>query len=147
MKTLRRYEGEAVLRYFSQFNQLILRHKEDFSIDVRNRRPPLDRVNALFSFTYVLLIGMCAAALETVVGALCRIYAYRQAGQAFFGVDPLEGPRVPYAERFVLSYINKKIVHSVDFEQKGNGAVTLNESGRKSIIGALYANVIAGLIC
>lgn len=85
MKTLRRYEGEAVLRYFSQFNQLILRHKEDFSIDVRNRRPPLDRVNALFSFTYVLLIGMCAAALETVVGALCRIYAYRQAGQAFFG--------------------------------------------------------------
>ena len=66
VEMLRGYEGEAASRYFSQFNQLILQQKEEFSFDVRNRRPPLDKVNALLSFTYALLTSMCVAALETV---------------------------------------------------------------------------------
>ncbi len=63
MEVLRGYEGEAASRYFSQFNQLILQQKEEFSFDTRNRRPPLDRVNALLSFTYSLLSSMGVAAL------------------------------------------------------------------------------------
>ncbi len=66
MEELRGYEGEAASRYFSQFDQLILQQKTEFSFHARNRRPPLDNVNALLSFTYSLLTAMCVAALETV---------------------------------------------------------------------------------
>ena len=31
-----------------------------------NKRPPLDRVNAMLSFAYTLLVGLCGAAMETV---------------------------------------------------------------------------------
>ena len=30
------------------------------------KRPPLDRVNAMLSFAYTLLAGLCGAAMETV---------------------------------------------------------------------------------
>lgn len=32
----------------------------------RNKRPPLDNVNAMLSFAYSLLAGMCGTALEAV---------------------------------------------------------------------------------
>ncbi len=134
---LRGYEGEAASRYFSQFNQLILQQKEDFSFDVRNRRPPLDKVNALLSFTYALLTGMCVAALEAVgLDPYAGFMHTDRPGRCSLALDLLEELRAPYADRFVLSCINKKIVDSGDFEQKENGAVFLNESGRKKYLSA-----------
>ena len=47
-------EGGAATLYFSVFNQLILQQQEDFVFQGRNRRPPLDYVNALLSFSYSL---------------------------------------------------------------------------------------------
>lgn len=137
MEMLRGYEGEAASRYFSQFNQLILQQKEDFSFDVRNRRPPLDRVNALLSFTYSLLTGMCVAALEAVgLDPYAGFMHTDRPGRCSLALDLLEELRAPYADRFVLSCINKKVVDSADFEQKENGAVLLNELGRKKYLSA-----------
>ena len=65
METLRGIEGEAASLYFSVFDDLILQQKEDFSFTGRNRRPPLDAVNALLSFVYTLLAQMNLSALET----------------------------------------------------------------------------------
>lgn len=135
MESLRGYEGEAASRYFSQFDQLILQQKEDFVFDVRNRRPPLDRVNALLSFTYALLTGMCVAALETVgLDPYAGFLHTDRPGRCSLALDLLEELRAPYADRFVLSCINKKVLDSADFEQKENGAVLLNESGRKKYL-------------
>lgn len=137
METLRGYEGEAASRYFSQFNQLILQQKEAFSFDVRNRRPPLDKVNALLSFTYALLTSMCVAALETVgLDPYAGFMHTDRPGRCSLALDLLEELRAPYADRFVLSCINKKIVDAADFEEKENGAVFLNESGRKKYLSA-----------
>lgn len=137
METLRGYEGEAASRYFSQFNQLILQQKEEFIFDVRNRRPPLDKVNALLSFTYALLTSMCVAALETVgLDPYAGFMHTDRPGRCSLALDLLEELRAPYADRFVLSCINKKIVDAADFEQKENGAVFLNESGRKKYLSA-----------
>lgn len=137
MEKLRGYEGEAASRYFSQFNQLILQQKDDFSFDVRNRRPPLDKVNALLSFTYSLLTGMCVAALETVgLDPYAGFMHTDRPGRCSLALDLVEELRAPYADRFVLSCINKKMVDSADFEQKENGAVFLNESGRKKYLSA-----------
>lgn len=137
IEELRGYEGEAASRYFSQFDQLILQQKSDFSFHVRNRRPPLDKVNALLSFTYSLLTSMCVAALETVgLDPYAGFMHTDRPGRCSMALDLLEELRAPYADRFVLSCINKRIVDSADFEQKENGAVFLNEAGRKKYLSA-----------
>lgn len=137
IEELRGYEGEAASRYFSQFDQLILQQKSDFSFHVRNRRPPLDKVNALLSFTYSLLTSMCVAALETVgLDPYAGFMHTDRPGRCSMALDLLEELRAPYSDRFVLSCINKRIVDSADFEQKENGAVFLNEAGRKKYLSA-----------
>lgn len=47
---LRGIEGNAAVSYFSLFDALILNDKKHFYFHGRNKRPPLDRVNALLSF-------------------------------------------------------------------------------------------------
>lgn len=137
METLRGYEGEAASRYFSRINQLILQQKEEFSFDTRNRRPPLDKVNALLSFTYALLTSMCMAALETVgLDPYAGFMHTDRPGRCSLALDLMEELRAPYADRFALSCINRKMVDSSDFEEKENGAVFLNESGRKKYLSA-----------
>lgn len=74
-------EGEAASVYFSVFDELILQQKEFFCFHGRNKRPPLDKVNAMLSFTYSLLAGMCGSALERGrIRCLCWILPYRQTG-------------------------------------------------------------------
>ena len=48
------------------FDHLITASKEDFFFRGRNRRPPLDNMNALLSFIYTLLTHDVTAALEAV---------------------------------------------------------------------------------
>lgn len=137
MEKLRGFEGEAASRYFSEFNQLILQQKDKFYFDVRNRRPPLDRVNALLSFSYALLTNMCVAALETVgLDPYAGFMHTDRPGRCSLALDLLEELRAPYADRFVLSCINKRIVDANDFEEKENGAVFLKDQGRKKFLTA-----------
>ena len=63
---LRGFEGEAASIYFGVFDQLILQQKKDFAFHGRNKRPPLDNVNALLSFVYTLLTNSITSALESV---------------------------------------------------------------------------------
>lgn len=125
-------EGEAASIYFSVFDDLILQQKESFYFKNRNKRPPLDNVNAMLSFAYTLLAGMCASALETVgldpyVGFLHK----DRPGRISLALDLMEEFRAFYADRFVLSLINKRIISSSGFTQKENGAVIMDEDTRK----------------
>lgn len=130
-------EGEAASLYFSVFDQLILQQKEDFVFDGRNRRPPLDYVNALLSFCYSLLAGMCASALEGVgLDAYVGFYHTDRPGRASLALDLMEELRSVMADRFVLTLINRKMVNKSDFVKKENGAVILTDSGRKTVLSA-----------
>ncbi len=64
--SLRGVEGDIARNYFSVFNELIVKQKSDFIFNGRNRRPPLDRVNAMLSFGYTILHHNMISALETV---------------------------------------------------------------------------------
>lgn len=137
LDSLRGLEGNAASQYFRAFDGLILRNKESFFFNGRNRRPPLDNVNALLSFTYTLLTGMASAALSTVgldpyVGFLHR----DRPGRASLALDLMEELRPVMADRFVLTVINKQIVDQDDFVKKENGAVLFTDDGRKKIIEA-----------
>lgn len=132
---LRGLEGEAAQRYFDCFDSLILQQKDDFKFTTRNRRPPMDNVNALLSFAYSLLAGDCAAALNGVgldpyVGFLHRA----RPGRRSLALDLMEELRAVYADRFVLSCINQKIITPKHLQKQENGAVLLTDEGRKAFL-------------
>lgn len=134
---LRGFEGEAASLYFSVLDDLILQQKEDFSFADRNKRPPVDNVNAMLSFVYTLLAHDAASALETVgldpyVGFMHR----DRPGRVSLALDLMEELRSVYADRFVLSLINKRIVNKSGFIQKENGAVLMDDETRKAILTA-----------
>ncbi len=135
--TLRGLEGEASARYFSVFDQLILNQKESFHFEGRSRRPPMDNVNALLSFAYTLLTNDCAAALESVgldsyVGFLHR----DRPGRASLALDLMEELRGAFADRFVLTLINTRVMRAAHFQQQEDGAVLLSDEGRKLFLDA-----------
>jgi len=134
---LRGFEGEAASQYFGVFDELILQQKEDFAFTHRNKRPPLDNVNAMLSFTYTLLAHDSAAALEAVgldpyIGFLHK----DRPGRISLALDLMEEFRSVYADRFVLSLINKRVVNRGGFFCKENGAVIMDDTTRKVILSA-----------
>lgn len=130
-------EGEAASVYFSVFDQLILQQKENFLFCGRNRRPPLDNVNAMLSFAYSLLAGMCGSALEGVgLDPYVGVYHTDRPGRMSLALDLMEELRGVMADRFVLTLINKRIMKKENFIQKENGAVILDDSGRKLFLTA-----------
>lgn len=137
LEQLRGVEGEAASRYFSVFDELILQQKDSFSFSSRSRRPPLDRVNALLSFTYSLLAHDVSSALESVdldpyVGFLHR----DRPGRTSLSLDLMEEFRSVIADRFVLSIINKKQVKATGFTEKENGAILMDDDTRRSVLNA-----------
>lgn len=132
---LRGFEGSAAVQYNSVFDDLILQQKEYFYFNGRNKRPPLDNVNALLSFAYTLLTNDTKAALESVgldayVGFLHR----DRPGRASLALDLMEELRSVFADRFVLSLINKKVVNETGFTRKENGAVIMDSDTRKKVL-------------
>lgn len=132
---LRGIEGEAASVYFSVFDDLILQQKDAFVFKNRNKRPPLDYVNAMLSFSYSLLAGMCASGLETVgldpyVGLMHR----DRPGRISLALDIMEEFRAVFADRFVLTIINKKILNESDFIKKENGSILMTDDARKEFL-------------
>jgi len=132
---LRGYEGEGANTYFSVFNELILQQKEAFYFEGRNRRPPLDNVNALLSFSYSLLTSMCCSALETVgLDPYAGFMHTDRPGRASLALDLMEELRPIMADRFVLTLINKRLITEDGFQCKENGAILLTDDTRKVVL-------------
>lgn len=133
--SLRGLEGAAASVYFGVFDEMILNQKDTFIFRDRNRRPPLDPVNAMLSFAYSLLANDCAAALESVgldsyVGFLHR----DRPGRSSLALDLMEELRPCMADRFILTLVNNRVVKENDFEYQPTGAVLLTDSGRKTFL-------------
>ena len=129
--SLRGIEGEAASVYFSVFDDMILQQKEDFRFQRRTRRPPRDRVNALMSFTYSLMTSGCAASLEAVgLDPYVGFLHTDRPGRLSLALDMVEEFRA-YCDRFSLTLINKKYVQAEHFDVREDGAVKLNDQGRK----------------
>ena len=135
MDSLRGLEGVAATVYFDVFDDMILREKEAFFFHGRNRRPPLDNVNAMLSFAYSLLTNDCASALEAVgldsyVGFLHR----DRPGRTSLALDLMEELRPCFADRFVLTMINNHVMQPSDFEQAEDGAVRMTDDARRKFL-------------
>ena len=137
LDSLRGLEGQAAAVYFGAFDTLLLNQRETFAFTGRSRRPPLDPLNAMLSFAYSLLSNICAGALESVgldayVGFLHR----DRPGRSSLALDLMEELRPLFADRFVATLINNRVIQPGHFEQQPGGAVLLTDEGRKIFLAA-----------
>lgn len=133
--SLRGIEGECASLYFSVFDAMILQQKKDFFYNERSRRPPMDNVNAMLSLSYSLLTSMCVSALEAVgLDAYAGVYHTERPGRCSLALDMLEEFRAAFADRFVLTTINKRSIFDKDFVEKESGGTLLTEDGRKKFL-------------
>jgi len=134
---LRGIEGEAATRYFGVFDELILQSKDDFFFKTRSRRPPLDNMNAMLSFAYTILANDCAAALESVgLDPYVGFLHGERPGRSSLALDLMEELRPCFADRFVLSCVNTRVLRPEHFEKSESGAVTMTDAGRKVFLAA-----------
>lgn len=135
LDTLRGVEGEAARQYFAQIGALVRPSlRDDFPMDGRTRRPPRDRMNALLSFVYSLLMNDCRSALEAVgldpqIGFLHAV----RPGRAALALDLMEEFRA-FADRLVLSLLNRGQIGRRDFDLREGGAVMLEGDARKTVL-------------
>ncbi|MDP2107175.1 MAG: CRISPR-associated endonuclease Cas1, partial [Desulfobulbaceae bacterium] len=127
--------GDAARQYFSVFDHLIVAQKEDFFFRERSRRPPLDKMNALLSFLYTLLMHDVRSALETVgldpgVGFLHR----DRPGRPGLALDMMEELRPVLADRLALSLVNRLQIKGKGFTTTETGAVKMDDGTRKELL-------------
>lgn len=135
LDTLRGLEGEAARQYFSSLNHLVRQSaRGSFRMDGRSRRPPRDRINALLSFLYSLLMNdsrsaIEAAGLDPQIGFLHAI----RPGRAALVLDLMEEFR-SFADRLALSLINRGQLDADNFVEREGGAVLLANDARKTVL-------------
>ena len=135
LESVRGREGEAASRYFSIFDYLILAQKEDFFFRGRNRRPPLDNMNALMSFVYTLLLHDVISALETVGLDPAVGYLHRdRPGRQGLALDLMEEFRPFFADRVALNLVNLRQIIGKGFKKTETGAVIMDDDTRKAVI-------------
>ena len=134
---LRGIEGNAADNYFSVFNYLILNKDPDFRFTSRNRRPPMDRINAMLSYAYSILSLDIRSALECVgLDPYVGFLHVDRPGRPSLALDLMEEFRAPIADRLVLSLINLKSVSSKNFKVLPNGEVEMDADTRKTLLSA-----------
>lgn len=137
LDVLRGTEGAAARQYFAGLNFVVRKDRRtDFMMDGRSRRPPRDRMNALLSFLYSLLMNdhrgaIEAAGLDPQIGFL---HAQRP-GRAALALDLMEELR-PMADRLALTLVNRGQINPNDFDLREGGGVLLNEKSRKTVLQA-----------
>jgi CRISPR-associated protein Cas1 len=141
--SLRGLEGTAAVHYFEGLRRLLGEQVPDeLRSATRNRRPPLDRFNALLSYGYGLLHaavmrGVLASGLEPALGFF---HTPRSAAYPLV-LDVMELFRVPLWDLVVVGSLNRG-----QWDPAGDFTVTrakvwLSEAGRKKAIGLFEARL------
>ena len=132
---IRGIEGGAARTHFSVFDRMIKANENDFFLSERSRRPPRDRMNALLSFLYTLLVHDYVSAAEGVgldpqAGYLHSL----RPGRPALALDLMEEMRPLLPDRLAISLVNLRQVTADDFEERQGGSVYLNDKGRKKVV-------------
>lgn len=137
-------EGNAARLYFSAFPGLLRPRDVEpwaddaftFHFDKRNRRPPVDPVNALLSFGYAILAKDLTLACWTVgLDPFLGFFHQPRHGKPALALDLMEEFRPIIVDSVVITAINTGVLSSADFIQRGP-AVALRPDGRKRFLQA-----------
>lgn len=127
-------EGRAREIYYTAFD--VITENPDFSFEVRSRRPPANRMNALISFGNSLLY---VTALSEIYRTHLdpRIGYLHETNQRSFtlNLDIAEVFKPLVVDRVIFSMVNRREIKPEDFSDDLEG-VYLKERGRKKFISA-----------
>lgn len=137
LEALRGVEGISARDYFAAFPSLVRKEEIAFRFEGRSRRPPRDRINALLSFGYALLMQDCVAAcssvgLDPAVGFLHE----DRPGRLALALDLMEELRAAVVDRLVFALINRGQLGPDDVVPDESDGFLLSKAGRKAFIGA-----------
>ncbi|GBO55266.1 CRISPR-associated protein Cas1 [Pseudanabaena sp. lw0831] len=129
--SLRGVEGHGSAVYWRVFPKLI--RAEGFTFKTRNRRPPLDPVNAMLSFGYSLLRHDVQGALNIVGFDPYLGYLHTERyGRPSLALDLMEEFRPLIVDAIVLSAINRKAIAPQDFTTEPlSNAISLSNDARR----------------
>ena len=130
-------EAKARELYYSCYDGFI--DNESFCFGKRTSRPPRNEFNAMLSFGNSVLYNLIAteinkSALDIRVGFLHATNNRKTS----LSLDIAELFKPLVVDRTALSLVNKKLIKSEHFIREENGAVMLNEEGKRIFIKALY---------
>ena len=136
LNSLMGVEGSATARYFGGVRALI---GPEWRFEARIRRPPPDRVNALLSFGYTLLVHKMLGAVESVgfdpyAGFLHQI----DYGRPSLVLDLIEEFRPLLVDSLVIRCCNDGRIAFDDFTETPDGAypVLLSDEGKRRFVAA-----------
>lgn len=134
----RGHEGDGAAAYFGAFPAMIHPPADvaAFQFEHRNRRPPVDPVNAALSFCYALLLREWTAVLVTVGldPHLGFLHAPRH-GKPALALDLMEEFRPILADSVVVGMINTGELSAAHFVRRGT-ACNLTDAGRRAVLKA-----------
>ncbi len=130
-------EGAAAARYFQHFDGMFRQETDasmSFEMEHRNRRPPVDPVNAMLSFGYALLTRAFVTVLSaTGLDPYRGFFHQPRYGRPALALDMMEPFRPLIVDSTVVTAINNGEVRPTDFVRTPIGA-NLSDSGRKRFI-------------
>jgi CRISPR-associated protein Cas1 len=129
LETLRGLEGAATAAYFQLFGRML---NPPWQFQTRTRRPPLDPVNAVLSFGYVIVGAELQSVLDGVgFDPYLGFYHAIEYGRPGLALDLLEEFRHSIVDRLALNLFNTHVVTNGDFFTPPRGGVYMNTSGKK----------------
>lgn len=142
LETLLGLEGTAARLYFQTYASLLAPPSDapdpslSFDFDGRNRRPPLDPVNAMLSLGYSLLAkDLVIAAMAVGFDPYLGFYHQPRYGRPALALDMMEELRPLVVDSLVLSAVNTGAVRTSDFLRRG-GACAFTQPGRAKFLRA-----------
>jgi len=133
MEVLLGLEGAAAQLYFSRFSSML---KEDygFSFEGRNRRPPMDPVNAVLSYVYGVLVKELFVTLLAVgFDPYLGFFHKPRYGRPALALDLMEEFRPIVADSVMLRLFNSGQMSEDDFSYSGLG-VSLKSKAKKKLL-------------
>ena len=139
MDTLLGVEGAAAAIYFQRLPGMLRREGADttFNMENRNRRPPMDPINAMLSFGYAMLTRTFVNTLTAVGFDAYRGFFHQpRYGRPALALDMMEPFRPLIVDSAVVMAVNNGEIRPTDFVRKPIGT-SLSDSGRRRFIATL----------
>jgi len=125
-------EGNIRKNYYEAFNLII----NDFEMDGRSYRPPLNEVNALISFGNMMCYSQCLKTIHQTQLNPTISFLHEPGTRRFsLSLDLAEVFKPLLVDRVIFKVLNKKMIQSQDFEENMN-RVLLRPYGKKIFVQA-----------
>jgi CRISPR-associated protein Cas1 len=125
-------EGNIRQSYYSSFNEII----NDFTMDSRNRQPPMDEVNTLISFGNMMCYTLCLDQIYHTQLNPTISYLHEPGFRRYsLALDISEIFKPLLVDRTIFQVLNKKMIQKNDFKKELNRC-ELKDRGRKTFVKA-----------